>query len=280
MNSEIQSLKDRIRKKASEKNVEFNIMMIFYIYDRFIARLSKSLYRDNFVLKGGFYLSTLFGLDNRTTMDIDTSLRNTDLTEENIRNMISDIITIDLDDNIKYEIEKIETIRDEDEYGGYRVHLLYHLGNEKNRIHIDIATGDPIYPEALKYSYTNFLTGEEYKIFAYNLETALSEKIETILKLGELSSRMKDYYDIYAISKFGKDKIDLDVFRHAAEKTFAKRNFDLLSNRDLEVLKESSLLKIRWNAYIKSHSFAKRVKLEDTINCLEEFIDLLVTVIE
>lgn len=278
MNSEIQSLKDKIRNKASEKNIDFNIIMLLYIYDRFIARLSKSVYRDNFVLKGGFYLSTLFGLDKRTTVDIDTSLRNADLTEKNIINMISEIMSIDLDDNIKYEIDKIEMIRGANEYGGYRVYLLYCLGNEKGKIHIDIATGDPVYPEVLKYTYANFLTGEQCTVFAYNLETVLSEKIETILKLGELSGRMKDYYDVYIINKMAKTIINVDILKSASAQTFSQRNFDFNSSYSLKDIKDSSILKLRWDAYIKSHSFAKNISFEDTIKCLEEVIDLLISV--
>lgn len=276
MNSEIQSLKDKIRRKAFEKNVDFNIIMLLYVYDRFIARISKSAYQNNFVLKGGFYLSALFGLDKRTTLDIDTCLRNADLNEKNIRKMITGIIKVDLSDNINFEIDRIEAIREEDEYGGYRVYLCYYLGKETGKIHIDIATGDPIYPEALKYTHINFVTGEKCKIFAYNIETVLAEKIETILRLGELSGRMKDYYDVYIINKLAKKEINIDTLKGATKQTFAKRNFDLSSNNSMYTIKSSEILKIRWSSYIKSNSYAKDVAYEDTIKCLEEFIDLLV----
>ena len=241
MNNTAQSVKDKLRNIAREKNIDFNCVMRFYMYDRFIERLSKSQYRDNFVLKGGFYLSRLFGIDNRSTMDIDAAIRKAKFTNSNIIKMITDIINININDNVKLNIIKTEPIRTEDEYGGLRITIVFNLETIKDQFHIDVATGDPIYPRPISFNYESLIDNEVYKVWSYNLETVLAEKIETILSKLETSSRMKDYYDIYLIYKFSK--IDITKFRKAVEKTFEKRKFksDLVNN--LNIVKNSQILR-------------------------------------
>lgn len=278
MSNSAQAVKDKLKNIFKEKNVDFNSVMRFYMYDRFVERLSKSKYRDNFILKGGFYLSNLFGIDNRSTMDIDTSIRKAEFTEENLINMINEIISIDTDDNVKFKIEKTEPIRDEDEYGGLRVTIIFMLENIKDKFHIDLATGDPIYPGPDNYRYESLIGDEVYKVWSYNLETVLAEKIETILSKLETSSRMKDYYDIYLIYKFKFDKINKEKFRGAVEKTFRKRNFnvDLITN--LNIVRESNVLKDKWISYSRKNRYARNVEFEETLDCLEQFIDIIVPV--
>ena len=271
-------LKDKLRNISKEKNVDFNTLLRLYMYDRFLERLSKSKYRDNFVLKGGFYLSTLFGVENRATMDIDTAIRKAEFTEENIIKMINEIINIDVGDNVKFKIEKTETIRDEDEYGGLRITINFMLENIKDKFHIDLATGDPIYPRPDNYRYESLIGDEVYKVWSYNLETVLAEKIETILSKLETSSRMKDYYDIYLIYKFKFDKIDKEKFRGAVEKTFKKREFDADLITNLNIVKESKVLKDKWISYSRKYSYARDVEFEETLKCLEQFINIIVSV--
>ena len=182
--------------------------MRFYMYDRFVERLSKSKYKNNYILKDGFYLSKLFGLDNRSTMGINAAIRQVKFTEKNIIKMITEIINIDVDDNVKFRIAKTEPILEEDEYGGLRININFTLENMRDKFHIDIVTGDPIYPCPDDYKYESLIGNEVYKIWSYNLETVLAEKIETILNKLEASSRMKDYYDIYLIHKFKFNKIN------------------------------------------------------------------------
>ena len=275
MSNSAQAVKDKLRNISREKNVDFNSVMRSYMYDRFVERLSKSKYKDNFILKGGFYLSKLFGLDNRSTMDIDTAIRKTKFTEENIIKMITEIINIDVDDNVKFEIEKTEPIRDEDEYGGLRITINFTLENMRDSFHIDIATGDPIHPGPDDYKYESLIGNEVYKVWSYNLETVLAEKIETILSKLEASSRMKDYYDIYLIHKFKFNKIK---FRGAVEKTFEKREFnaDLIVN--LNVVKDSKILRDKWTSYSRKNGYARNLEYDETIKCLEEFIDIIVPV--
>ncbi len=273
MNNTAQSVKDKLRNIAREKNIDFNCVMRFYMYDRFIERLSKSQYRDNFVLKGGFYLSRLFGIDNRSTMDIDAAIRKAKFTNSNIIKMITDIINININDNVKLNIIKTEPIRTEDEYGGLRITIVFNLETIKDQFHIDVATGDPIYPRPISFNYESLIDNEVYKVWSYNLETVLAEKIETILSKLETSSRMKDYYDIYLIYKFSK--IDITKFRKAVEKTFEKRKFksDLVNN--LNIVKNSQILREKWASYSRKNNYANNISYDETINCLTEFIEII-----
>lgn len=278
MSNSAQAVKDKLKNISKDKNVDFNSVMRFYMYDRFIERLSKSKYKDNFILKGGFYLSKLFGLDNRSTMDIDTAIRKTKFTEDNVIKIITEIINIDINDNVKFEIEKREFIRDEDEYGGLRITINFMLENMKDSFHIDIATGDPIHPGPDDYKYESLIGNEVYKVWSYNLETVLAEKIETILGKLEISSRMKDYYDIYLIHKFKFNKINKTKFRGAVEKTFKKRNFNTDLITSLKVVKDSKILKDKWTSYSRKNSYAKNIEFDETIKCLEDFIEILIPV--
>ena len=278
MSNSIQSVKDKLRNISREKNIDFNSVMRFYMYDRFVERLSKSKYKDNFILKGGFYLSKLFGLDNRSTMDIDTAIRKTNLSLENVIKMITEIINIDVDDTVKFEIEKTESIRDEDEYGGLRITIKFTLENMKDSFHIDIATGDPIHPGPDDYKYESLIGNEIYKVWSYNLETILAEKIETILSKLEASSRMKDYYDIYLIHRFKFNKINKTKFRGAVEKTFEKREFNAELIASLNVVKDSKILRDKWVSYSRKNSYARNLEFDETIKCLEDFMKILIPV--
>ena len=278
MSNSIQAVKDKLRNISREKNIDFNSVMRFYMYDRFVERLSKSKYKDNFILKGGFYLSKLFGLDNRSTMDIDTAIRKTNLSLENVIKMITEIINIDVDDNVKFEIQKTESIRDEDEYGGLRITIKFTLENMKDSFHIDIATGDPIHPGPDDYKYESLIGNEIYKVWSYNLETILAEKIETILSKLEASSRMKDYYDIYLIHRFKFNKINKTRFRGAVEKTFEKREFNADLIASLNVVKDSKILRDKWASYSRKNSYARNLEFDETIKCLEDFMKILIPV--
>ena len=267
-------LKDKLKNIAKRKNIDFNVVLKYYVFDRFIVRLSKSPYKDNFIIKGGFLLSTMFGVEHRSTMDIDYAITKTNFTEENILKMIKSIININEKDNIKFSIKDIELIREEDKYGGYRVHLIFEFENIKEFLKIDIATGDPITPEAIEFHYKCMLSEDYLKVWSYNLETVLSEKIETILSRGELSSRMKDYYDIFLIYNRYWDKIDKDELIRAIQRTFTKREFKSDLNETFNIIKDSIIIKKRWQAYSRKYDYAHNIKYEQVMNCLESIISI------
>jgi predicted nucleotidyltransferase component of viral defense system len=266
-------LKDKLKNISKEKNIDFNTLLRLYMYDRFLERLSKSKYRNNFILKGGFYLSTLFGVENRTTMDIDTAFRNANFDEETIIKMIKEIIKVEIDDNAKLSFVGIEPIRNEDEYGGFRVHLNVDYEEINEPIHIDIATGDPITPKEIRYKYLPLLGYYYIDLYAYNMETVLAEKIETILSRLELNGRMRDFYDIYLIYTKNWENINIDYLRKAIEKTFAKREYTGNLYKALDIVRNSELLKDRWDKYKRNFSYAEGIEYNDIMNCLEIMIE-------
>lgn len=268
-------LKDKLKNISKEKQVDFNTLLRLYMYDRFIERLSVSKYRDNFILKGGFYLSMLFGVENRTTMDIDTAFRNAKFNEKTIVKMINEIISIEINDNAKLYYLGVAPIKDDDEYGGFRIDIRVELDSIKETFHIDIVTGDPITPKEIKYKYKPIL-GENYvDLLAYNIETILAEKIETILNRAELNGRMRDFYDVYLI--FTKDfkNINVDNFRKAAYKTFSKREYTGDPLTTINLLRDSKLISSRWKIYQKKYEYAQDIDFDDILNCIEKMINII-----
>lgn len=269
-------LKDKLRNISNKKNVDFNTLLRLYMYDRFIERLSVSKYKDNFILKGGFYLSTLFGVENRTTMDIDTAFKNGNFNESTIVKMIKEIVSIELDDNAKLSYLDVSSIRDEDEYGGFRFDILVEIDNIKEKFHLDIATGDSITPFEIEYKYQPILGNSYIKIWAYNIETILSEKIETILSRLEFNGRMRDFYDIYLIYTKDWDNVNLDHFRKAIKKTFAKREYYGNPLIALDLIMDSNILKKRWKSYQKRYEYANDINFEEILICLRNIINIIV----
>lgn len=268
-------IKDKIRYISKKRNVDFNTVFRLYMYDRFIERLSVSKYRDNFILKGGFYLSTLFGVEKRTTMDIDTAIVKTPFTEENIKKILEEIIMINISDNVTFGHINILSIRDGDEYGGYRAIINIKLDNIRESFQIDIAAGDPITPSAVKYKYLPVISDKPISLWAYNIETVLAEKLETILSRAEASSRTRDYYDIYLIIKMNFDKINLDHLKQVVKKTFEKREYNGDIKNTLIIIKDSKILKLRWESYSKKYDYASNICYEEIIKCLEEISSII-----
>lgn len=263
-------IKDKVRYIANKKKVDFNTVFRLYMYDRFIERLAISKYKDNFILKGGFYLSTLFGIENRATMDIDTAIFKTMFTEDNIRKMLEEITSLDISDGATFGPVNISPIREGDEYGGYRAIISIKLDNIKESFQLDIATGDPITPSAVKYKYMPVISDKPISLWAYNIETVLAEKLETILSRAEASSRTRDYYDIYLIYKMNFENINIDHLNEAIKKTFKKREYNGDVKNTILIIKGSPILRKRWQLYSKKYKYAKHINYEDIINCLEE----------
>lgn len=272
-------LKDKLRNISKEKKVDFNTLLRLYMYDRFIERLSASKYRDNFILKGGFYLSTLFGIENRTTMDIDTAFRNANFNEETIIKMIKEIVLIDLKDNAKLSYLGASPIRDEDEYGGFRIDISVELENIKEKFHVDVATGDPITPKETIYKYKPILGDNYINLWAYNIETVLAEKVETILSRLELNGRMRDFYDIYLIYKKDWKNINIDNFRKAIQKTFSKRKYSEDPYDALNIIRKSESIKRRWIIYKEKYEYAKDIDFDEILNCIEKIVEVIVPVV-
>ena len=245
------------------------------MYDRFLERLSVSKYKDNFILKGGFYLSTLFGVESRNTMDIDIAFRNANYNEKAIINMIKEIISIETGDNAKIEFLGISPIRDDEEYGCFRIELLTKIDNIKEKFHIDIATGDPITPKEINYVYKPILKDNYINLWAYNIESVIAEKLETILSRAELNGRTRDFYDIYLIYTKNWDNVNIKHLKQAIEVTFKKREYTGNPSQTLELIMNSSVLKERWKSYQKKYDYANNINFDDILVCLEKIISKL-----
>ena len=266
-------LKDKLRNISKEKNVDFNTLLRLYMYDRFIERLAISKYSDNFILKGGFYLSTLFGIENRTTMDIDAAIIKTNFTKDATSKMIKDIVSIDIDDNANLSYLGIVPIRDEDEYGGFRVSIEVQIENVKEKFHVDVATGDPITPKEIRYKYKPILGKKHINLWAYNIETVLAEKLETILSRSELNGRMRDFYDVYLIYTKDWNNINIDNFRKALDKTFYKREYAGKPFVTIDLIRDSNLIRSRWKTYQRKYEYAKDISFDDILNCIEKIME-------
>ena len=260
--SNAMSLKARIRNIAKQKSIPAQVILQNYMFERLLVRLSASSYREKFVLKGGMLVAAIVGLDNRATMDMDTTLKNLPLTPEAIRSALNDICAISFDDGVTFEVGTIFPIREDDIYGGYRVMLTARFDTLLTPLSIDISTGDAITPHAVRYSFAEiFDDNRSYEVWAYNVETVLAEKVETILRRGVFNTRPRDFYDAYILST--TQEFDRAVFADALRATAdhrgtAKQIADvplILCN-----IEESSELRTMWDKYRKQFAYAANIE--------------------
>lgn len=268
-----------LNKKAKEIEKKCNLQHLEiyqrFMFERILERISNSKYRNNFILKGGLLLSAMFGIESRSTRDMDISIKGIDVSKEKIIEVINEILSIDLKDGVKFEVVKITDIRQEDEYGGNKYSIIGKLENLKVSLEIDISTGDEITPKELKYEYDSLFEDKAIYIDSYNIETILAEKIETILRRGQYNARMKDYYDIYFFLTKLKYEINLDILKDAIKNTFTQREaFYYL--KDYEQILDGIVLQERmqdyWNTYKRKNEYAKDIEFEDIISILRNFI--------
>ena len=272
------ALKEKSKEIERKYKLNHYELLQRFMFERILERISLSKYQENFILKGGLLLSALFGIDNRTTKDMDTTIKGLNISKEQMVNVLNEILSIDLKDGVKFELVDVTDIREDDEYGGNKYHLIGKLENLKINLDIDISTGDTVVPRELEYSYQSLFEDKKILIYTYNVETIISEKIETILRRGQYNSRMKDYYDIHMfLSKF-KDNIDIDILKLSIKHTFNKReSFDYLKDyaQILDGIVSYDRIVNLWNIYAKKNKYANDIKFEEIINELREFISSL-----
>ena len=216
--SNAMSLKAKIRNIAKQKNIPAQVILQNYMFERLLVRLAASTYKDKFVLKGGMLVAAIVGLDNRATMDLDTTLKNLPLTPETIRSALEQVAAVPFDDGVTFEVGKISPIREDDIYGGYRVMLNAHFDTLITPLSIDVSTGDAITPHAVQYQFSEIFDDEKsYELWAYNIETVMAEKVETILRRGVFNTRPRDFYDAYILAT--TQKFDKAVFTEALNAT-------------------------------------------------------------
>jgi len=270
------SLQARIKNLSSQKGVPSNVILQDYFFDAFLKRLAKSQYVENFVFKGGFLLSATLGIDFRSTMDMDFLLTKLAMNKENIEKIFKGIAEIDVDDNITFEFVDINDIRQEDEYGGFNVSLLGRLENVRVVVSIDIATGDPITPSSVSYHYRCLFDNEILTFAAYNFETIIAEKLQTILNRGVTNSRSKDFYDLYIIYKLRWNDINISTLKEAFNNTCRYRNTIFSSGHATEIknqIENDLSMQKRWESFLKKNEFASDISFSDTISVLNIILE-------
>lgn len=273
-NAKAMSLKAKIRNIAKSKNLPAQVILQNYMFERFLNRLSVSEYKEKFVLKGGMLVAALVGLDNRATMDLDTTLKNLPLTPEAIEKALKEIFEIDLKDDVSFSLKGISPIREDDIYGGYRVALDAVYETIVTPMTIDVSTGDVITPNAVKYDFTGIFDDElTFEVWAYNIETVLAEKVETILRRSVFNTRPRDFYDAYIL--ITTQSFDKAVFAEALEKTIEHRGTRNQINdfaSTMEIVSESDDLRRMWNNYQLQFPYAKDISFKDACNSIMDLL--------
>lgn len=258
------SLKAKINNIAKNENISPQAIMQTYMLERLLERISLSKYKNNFILKGGMLISSIIGIDSRTTMDMDTTIKGFILDKENLTQILNDIFKINLDDNIQFELINIENIREDDDYGGLRVHISSIFDNMPTDLKIDVTTGDKITYKEINYKYNLLLETRAIDIWSYNIETIIAEKYESIIKRSILNTRIRDFYDIYMLIHLDKNNISNKILKEAIKETSQHRNsFEIIDNKKVveEVIDsigiDKDLIK-QWEIYKKIMSMQKK----------------------
>ena len=276
MNSD--KLNNIIKKKSKGNNNLAHHLHQMFFYEHVLMRIEKSKYKDNIILKGGVLLSSIIGEDLRTTKDIDATLKSLPLNIESVKNIFEEILCIDIDDNVNFEIVNIKDIRLEDDYGGFRINVKGTYDKIRTNFFIEITTGDIITPREIKYKYNSIFEDKKINIMAYTIETIIAEKFESIISKNITTTRAKDFYDLYMLMNKHKKDINNKNLVKAITNTFNKRNtkFNIVNFKEIvEILENSNALKRVFTDYQSKLEYTKGVTFEDTINSLREIINIL-----
>lgn len=274
MEGNAMSLKAKINNISKDKKVSPQSVLQIYMLERLLERISVSKYKDNFILKGGMLISAILGMSSRSTMDMDTTVKGFELTEESATEILNEICQIELDDDITFKMKKIELIREEDDYNGYRATFEAKFKNTMPVIFkIDITTGDAITYKEIEYDYNLMLADKKIPVWSYNLETILAEKFEAVIKRGIAGTRIRDFYDIYMLYNTEEKNINKKLLKTAINLTSEHReSLDLIKDweKTLNILSEDEDMQKRWKVYQKTYFYAKDIEYKDLIDTIEK----------
>ena len=271
MNSAM-SLKARIRGLARTNKVPAQAVLQSYMLERLLERVSLSRFKNSFILKGGLLISSMIGINNRTTMDMDATVKNYPLTEESIHALLLEVCAISIADGVSMEIYNVESIRAEDEYGGFRVSLNATYDEIiRAPLKVDITTDDIITPGAVTHQFATLFDNRYIELWAYNIETVLAEKYETILRRGVLNTRARDFYDVYSL--YGTKAFDHEILRHAILATVEKRGSAIFLSDSASIftsIRQDEVMRQRWNVYCKEYPYASGIDFDAVLDVLEK----------
>lgn len=266
------SLKVKVSNLALSTNIPNKYLIQSFMFEALLKRISVSKYKDKFIIKGGLLLSSIFGVNLRSTMDLDTTIKGLPLDRTTITKVVNEIISIDLKDDIKLEIENIKDIREEELYSGFNINLKAEFDGLRTNLMIDITTGDVITYKEVQFEYKTLFDNEIVNIMTYNYETIIAEKFEAIISRNIDNTRMKDYYDLYMFVNLKWDDIDKTILRKAIFNTSKKRetlNYIEEADKYIELINEDSKLKSLWKNYQNNYVYAKDISFENTIAAIK-----------
>ena len=269
----LRQIKDMIKNIAKDKKLNSQVLLRNYMMERLLERISLSKYNKNFILKGGMLVSSFVGIESRMTVDMDTTIKDKALNITTIKEVLFDIMSLDIGDGVIFTLEKIDEIRDEADYTGYRVSIESRLDAARIPLKIDITTGDKITPKEQLHQYELFLENRTIEIYSYNIETVLAEKLETIISRNVTKTRMRDFYDIYILLSRLTENINDSIFRDALQATADSRGSKKFLKDGMEVIQEvlhDEIIKSHWQRYQKKYEYAKEVSWEMISKSLEE----------
>lgn len=274
MFSNANSFKAKIKNISKDKGIPAQQVQQHYLIEQVLKLISTSSYRDSFIVKGGYLIGQMIGLDKRTTMDLDVTLKGTEMSRENLIHIFEEILCSKTD-GFSFSVDKLEPIRQDDEYGGFSLKLNATFDTLKEVVFIDITTGDKITPREITYSMTSIFTNESIKIWTYNLETVLAEKLETIISRGLASTRPRDRYDLFTLYKLRKEEINLEVLKNALENTAEKRKSkDTIYNWEEQVrgIEISDYQKELWIRYQRQFKYAKDISFDNSVQVIRKIM--------
>ena len=262
------AVKAKIKNKAGGNSDKSQIMLRIYLMERLLERVSLSKYRDNFVLKGGLLVSSLVGVDMRSTMDVDTTVKSLPLNKESAQRILEEIMAIDIEDGVAFRITKVQDIMEGHEYEGVRFMIECTMDKLKQAIKIDISTGDEITPRAIAYKLPLIIEDRSIDLWAYNLETQLAEKLETIMVRAEANTRMRDFYDIHVLLKQEVVTVDRAILKNAFYATCKRReSTEQIATIDdvINKIADDGVMRQQWNNYRKTNYYVGNLEWDDVI---------------
>ena len=265
------ALKGKVKRIANNDARRAEVLMRIFFMERLLERVSLSKYKDNFILKGGMLASSLIGVDMRTTMDMDTTVKALPLNEKDITDVISDICSVEIEDNVTFEIRYVEKIMDDFEYPGVRLHIQGHLDGIRQPIKIDVSTDDVITPSAIEYDYKLMFEDRTIRIMTYNVETLLAEKLQTILSRGIANTRLRDYYDVHMITI--NTDFSWETLSEAFNATCKKRESIFSKEIIQEELKRIDMddkMKANWDLFRTKNSYAAEMEWMDVLRSIKD----------
>ena len=273
-------LKDLVCNLSKKKSADAQILMRNYMMERFLERISLSEYKNQFILKGGMLVAAMVGLDARATMDLDATIKGTNVSVEDVEMIISQIISIPLDDGVSFRIKRISEIMEEADYPGVRVSMETKFDGVITPLKIDISTGDIITPREIKYNFNLMLENRTIEVWAYNLETVLAEKLETVISRNVTNTRMRDFYDIYILQKLYGEQLSKDVLWDALVATAKKREtLEQIETEDIDEvfdeIQSSSVMENLWKAYQRNYSYSADIPWHTIMKSIRTLYEII-----